>query len=368
MQFIFLDMNSDTKHRIMIIILPVLILTIILILPFQSQQNKYVGAIVLGGEWFLNNQDESFLYYEYDYVKKIHSDESHPLREMASLWSITKLSKFLDDERYDKLAKRGFNHFEFYFERDSKDDFYFVNIPDKGAKLGHSAFIILALIEINHAKKDDYLKKFADGIILMQNGDGSLNTFFYLDTDNGKDYYPGEALLALMSLYEYTNDERYLDTIERAFPYYAEYFRKNPNTAFVPWQTRAYYKFYKVKEDRAVADFIFEMNDFMLEENQPRDKCSNFTFPGGIRVAVYMEGVNKAYSLARELEDEKAECYLNFIEEGADYLLTLQITDAEKEAVGGFKGSEKSETMRVDRNQHAVLALMEAYELGVLGK
>ncbi len=173
-----------------------------------------------------------------------------------------------------------------------------------------------------------------------------------------------------MSLYEHKKDNRYLETVEDAFPYYVRYWRGNPNTAFVPWQTRAYQKLYKVTQKREVANFVFEMNDYMLNQHFPGGDCINFDFSKGIVTAVYIEGVNKAYELARQLNDKKrTKCYANFIKESSDFILSLQVTDTnnfEKEAVGGFSKNYNSKSMRVDRNQHAVMALMEAYELGIL--
>jgi hypothetical protein len=84
--------------------------------------------------------------------------------------------------------------------------------------------------------------------------------------------------------------------------------------------------------------------------------------------AVAMEGVNKAYELAKMFGDEKRmACYSNYINEGKNYILSIQITDSDDiRAVGGFRGSKKSATMRVDRNQHAAFALIDAYEMGIL--
>ena len=156
--------------------------------------------------------------------------------------------------------------------------------------------------------------------------------------------------------------------MNKAFPFYVKYFKENPNTAFVPWQTRAYYKFYKETRDEDVADFVFEMNDFMINEYNPGDYCNDFDFSRGIVAAVHLEGVIKAYNLAKELGDEKRTlCYFNYIKEASNHISSLQITEsADKEAVGGFLGSKTSKTMRVDRNQHAAMALMDAYELGIL--
>ncbi|MEE9525348.1 MAG: hypothetical protein V3V78_01955 [Candidatus Woesearchaeota archaeon] len=328
-----------------------------------NEENKYLRSIKLGGEWFLNNQDGDFIYYQYYPFERRHSSKQQRLREMGALWSISKLADFLNDTRYTKLADKGFRYFEGYFEYDEENDLYFVDITPEKIKLGYNAFVILTLLEIEHPKKDFYLEKFANGIIYMQNNDGKLRTFFYSDRDTGTDYYPGEALLALMSLYEYTKDDKYLETVQKAFPYYVEYFRDDKNTAFVPWQTRAYHKLYQITEDKEVLDFIFEMNDYVLDEYSPEEHCSIFEFDS-IVAAVHMEGVNKAYDLAKKTNDkERADCYANFIKEGSEFILTLQITEGKKEAIGGFLGSPDSESMRVDRNQHAVLLLMDAYEL-----
>jgi len=182
-----------------------------------ANENTYLEAIKLGGEWFLSNQDDSFIYYEYYPDKKEHSEEHQYLREMGALWSIASLANFLDDPRYDELAQKGFQHFEEHFAYDAENDFYFVNITPTKVKLGYSAFTILSLLEINHPKKDFYLEKFANSVSFAQNSDGSLNTFFYSNLSTGVDYYPGESLIALMSLYEYKKDDKYLEVVKNVF-------------------------------------------------------------------------------------------------------------------------------------------------------
>jgi hypothetical protein len=336
----------------------------------NENENKYQKSIRLGGEWFLNNQNNSFLYYQYLPLKKTHSYARHPLREMAALWPITKLSNYFNDSRYRDLAEKGFSYFGRYLKYDKENDFYFINITPSSIKLGYSAFMILSLLEVEHPKKDYYLDKFANGIIFQQNDDGSLRTFFYSDKEGGEDYYPGESLLALMSLYEYKQDPRYLNAVEKAFPYYVNYWQNNLNTAFVPWQTQAYYKLYNQTEKKEVADFIFQINDYLLNQHMLEEDCSGFDFSRGIVTSVYIEGINKAYELAKKLDDKsRIECYSNFIKEGLDFVLSLQIQggeEFEKEAIGGFLQNLNAGIMRVDRNQHSVMALMDAYELGLL--
>jgi len=268
------------------------------------------------------------------------------------------------------LAHKGLHYFGGFFEYDEENDFYFVNITPKKIKLGYSAFVILALLEMDYPKKEDYLDKFANGILSMQNTDGSLRTFFYSDNASGVNYYPGEALFALMSLYEHKKDKRYLKAAEDTFSYYVQYWRNNPSTAFVPWHTRAYHKLYNVTQKKEIADFVFEMNDYILNQHSLDRDYISFNSSKGSAIAVYMEGVNMAYILAKRLKDEKrAHNYANFIKRSANLIISLQITNEDmfkKEAIGGFLSKPDSKTMRVDRNQHAVVALMEAYELDIL--
>ena len=316
-------------------------------------------SIELGGEWFLENQDDSFIYYEYDSVEKEHENSHHSMREMGALWSITQIWKFLGDDRYEELAYRGFEHFEKTFVLDEENGFIYVNITPEKIKLGYNAFAILTLLDLEHELKDGYLIGLANGIIHQQQESGELATFFYSDRDTGKDYYPGEALLALMSLYEHTGDENYYNTVNNAFLFYTGYWAENANTAFVPWQTQAYYKFYQHSGEQVVADYIFAMNDYMVNTYDD--------FDSSIVTAVYVEGMLKAYMLADELDDDARRlAYGNFIRDGLEAVIDMQCKSCSGAGKGGFYGSSTDLTMRVDRNQHAVMALMGAVELGLV--
>lgn len=328
----------------------------------------YKKAISAAWEWFINNQDEDFLAYEYDFKNKENPDSYHPLREMWALWSIWKLNNFLQDDRYKQLSERGIEYFEKYFIYDKENDFIYVDITPKKIKLWYSAFMILSLLESEHPKKDEYLEKLWNWILFLQDDKSwKLRTYFYLWRNTWIDYYPWEALIALMKLYNYTKEQKYIDAVRKAFPYYLYYFKNNKNTAFVPWQSRAYYELYQIDPYDDISNFVFEMNDYMLSKNNPQLECSNFDFKEWITTAVFMEWVLQAYKLAIELnEKEKANCYKNFIIEGSFYISKLQILDTDDvKAYWWFKWSNKSNNMRVDRNQHASMSLIEAHDLGL---
>jgi len=333
-----------------------------------SQPGRYREAIELGVGWFLNNQNIGFLYYQYNTATKTYLARSHSLRELASLWAFAKTANFLNDQKLKAVSREGFAYFERFIRYDGRGDFYFLNITPESIKLAYSAFMILTLLEINHEKKDFYLKRFAKGIISMQNPDGSLRTLFYSDKQTGVNYYPGEALFALMSLYEYEKDQRYLAVARKAFDYYVRYWRKNKSFPFIPWQTRAYCKLYYATGREEIADFVFEMSDYFISQHLAPDNRDAFKFPRGISTAVYLEGINAAWKLAEIRNDSgRLERYNSFIRQGMDFVLSLQIKNSDDEkTIGGFLSSPRSTKLRVDNNQHALMALMEACESGVL--
>jgi len=71
-----------------------------------------------------------------------------------------------------------------------------------------------------------------------------------------------------MELYDATGEEVYLNSVHKAFPYYRKYWRGNKNTAFVPWHTQAYLIFYNYTKNERVAEFVFEMNDWLIDKYQ----------------------------------------------------------------------------------------------------
>ncbi len=340
----------------------------------QTVESRALNAIRRGGEWFLSQQDRSFLHYTYDAYAHHWPDEHQSAREMAALWSITQLAKFLGDPRYLRLAQRGFAHFEKQFRSDPQHGFIVVALTQEQIKLSYNAFLILALADMNHEKMRPYLAGLLQGILHQQEPSGRFRPFFYSERSSGSEYYPGQALLAIMTLYEKSGREELLEPVARALPYYAGYFERHPSPSFVPWQTRAYCKYYYAEPSAEVVDFVFRMNDFILANLVLGAADADPENAPGISTAVYVEGVNEAYQLACDVGDEaRQESYADFIRKGCDLVMGLQCPMAgqsaeqfSKPAIGGFFGKRNDRMMRVDHNQHGVMALMRAHELGLV--
>jgi hypothetical protein len=308
------------------------------------------------------------LHYAYYENEDRHSEEQSPFRELATLWVVAMAANYLDDPRLHELAQRGFAYFETYFEQDPAGEFMYVNIAPEPIGLGYSAFVILTLLELEHPRRDEYLEQFANGILSLQEFSGEYRTYFFSDLDANQDYFPGEACLALMSLYEKTRDERILDSVKRSFLHYSQYWESHRRASFASWQIQAHERLHAATSFERVREFVFDMADFIIKYHRPGESCTGFRL-NGVFVGSRVEAINRAYKLARDMGDTvRTECYGNFIREASDYLVDLQLTDPEahpEAAIGGFP-AKKEPTLRADRNQHVVAALIGARRSGVL--
>jgi len=350
---------------------------------YNLQIEKITNSLIydrieLSKKWFLNNinPNNQLLEYEYYPSKNQYKNGNNHIRQLGSLWSMTELKKFINTEDLDSLIHR---EIYFYLANGKCDaGICYVEIEEK-ATIGHNAFLILSLINTDYEAKSFLLNSFAKGILETQLEDGSYATNFNSDEVTGIDFYPGEAMLALMKLYEFEKDERYLESVKKAYPYYRNYWRSNKNTAFIPWHTQADFLLYKQTKNPEIADFIFEMNDWLIDKYQ----IKNSAYPDLIgaftkenprsSTSSYLEGITDAYELAIEMKDTKhIEKYEDSIKSATNWLLLSQYTPENTfylknpdRAIGGFRKSLTKNNQRNDYTQHALMALKKIYKLNL---
>lgn len=103
-------------------------------------------------------------------------------------------------------------------------------VEDGEIKLGGNSLSLLMLSEYKQVFNDDkYLElseKIANGILTMQNEDGSFNhiynTDFTLKEKNRTVYYDGESIFALMKYYKCSNKEEIYNVVTKAIDYLIE--------------------------------------------------------------------------------------------------------------------------------------------------
>ncbi len=250
-------------------------------------------------------------------------------------------------------------------------------------KLGAVALALLSLIE--HPKRAQFKRqeeKLIATIDYLFQPDGSFRTFFKPPNRNDvQNFYPGEALLAWAFLYEESRDPVLLEKFMRAFRYYREWHRQQPNPAFIPWHTQAYYKVFLITGEQELADFIFEMSDWLLPMQEwgsdlPIDTLGRFYDPRhpeygpphASSTGVYMEGLIDAFALARKLGDAaRAEEYRLVLLRALRDCRQLSFRDdrdmfyvSKRDFLrGGLRTTIYDNQVRVDNVQHNQMAILK---------
>src|SRR5262249_39662978 len=136
---------------------------------------------------------------------------------------------------------------------------------------GAAAQLVLAINELP-SPGDDLLEQseqLCAYIAGQRLADGSLR---YADGKEARDvdpdainHYPGQALCALMRSQRYRPAEWKTEVVRKALPYYQGWWRAHRNMPFVPWHAAAYAQAYLLTQEKAFADFVFELSDWLCE-------------------------------------------------------------------------------------------------------
>ena len=193
-----------------------------------------------------------------------------------------------------------------------------------------------------------------------------------------EDYYPGEALSAIARYYSLHPSAERRAICDRALPFYTKYFRDSRSAPFIPWQTQAWGELARTTQLRRYADFVFEMNDYLVGLQMENHKLPLSIYDGGFNVGgrgragmntgVYLEGLADAIRTADAFgETQRAARYRQAAWQAARFVMQLRFRAEEcyyvqspKEAIGGVRNTPDDPTLRIDNSQHALAGLMEA--------
>ena len=253
-----------------------------------------------------------------------------------------------------------------------------------GAKLGGAAVAALAILEIGEqGELLEELSLLAAGIDSLADERLGFRTFFFPRERDGENwnFYSGEALLfwaqaARRGLPIAPSLERCVAVFERCRARH----RRRRNPAFVPWHTQAAALLFAQTGRREFADFVLEINDWLLPMQQwdglapdlrgrfhdPRRP--EFGPPHAASTGAYMEGLADAAALARALgERARASAYERALARGLRSLRQLQFRD-ERDAfyvsrrervLGALRTEVYDNAVRIDSAAHALLAAIK---------
>ncbi|MCX7120705.1 MAG: hypothetical protein NTZ67_02850 [Gammaproteobacteria bacterium] len=231
--------------------------------------------------------------------------------------------------------------------------------------LGVNSLLLMAILAVN---EDDYLKNEQMTLITCIEKQISVDKQCFLVSGDEALLYPAEAMLALLMLFEKSNNLYYLELCESLFPYYQSLFLMTNNKMMMShWLSKCCEKLFFEKKKESYAKFIFEINDLILPYQIPAgfadvDLTGSFSVSGDCRsTATLAESLLAAYSVAVYVNDTaRMKSYGKSVLMAIRFLLQIQVTERNFQhniAVGGFRNSVYDNTIRIDNVQHVLCVL-----------
>jgi hypothetical protein len=322
------------------------------------------------------NPDTGMLEYIYFPQTDAFVRERCPIREIASVWDVERVSHFLNRRELFPMVEKSLRHYDDYLvEREG----HLILDPGRLAEpssIAHGAFMILALTGAPAPRKIRRITALADGILRQQRSDGSYKVYFHNLPDQGEELYAGEAMPALLETYRHAPDARYIESVERGFSSYdAQYFRcgrvaKDILVFFANWQSQACRLLFEFTTQPAlkheVAGYVYRLHDQIIERGFYEEVERSPSRQVSVEVACALEGLNDAYAIARATDDDRVHQYRRSICAGLAYLLRLQcVAGGTERELGGFGLSLQDRSQRIDITGHAASAFIKSAQNGI---
>ncbi len=334
-----------------------------------------IDAVNNSWGWYLKNQltegEEAGRYmYTFFPSKDLEPDEDWGLRNLNAVFVLAEIAKDQKDPVKIASVKKAIDTFARFLKEGHNGKWLDWPYQRRVRSIAGTAFLLGAMLELEVPGYEATMKQMTDAIISLQQPDGKLLTDFagnYRDVDQM--YYPGETLLILARYYKKTKYKPALEAVEKAYEFYQAFWnnKENQQGPFVPWQVRAYQEAWSITKDRRYADFVFQLEDWMLKKYKPlgsdaepgRQGALSTQFAG---TGVYSEGLSAATRLAREIGDkERYERYSKALRGMMGYVLGLQFKDEDTYWVkrpdkvrGALSMRPDNEELRIDSTYHAI--------------
>lgn len=358
--------------------------------PEPLTTERILEAAKMAGDYLLRNQKEDGSYTYIYYPEFDKEDAGYGfVRHVGTIYGLFQLYRASGEAKYKDAAIKALKHAERYFEIPKEAPHTAIlNYKGESAALGSMAIGALALIEAPEDFLDEHYielrERFGNALIFMQIEDGRFYSYFSQAVrkeipKKQARYFPGEAFLALVRLYEVTKDQKWLDAAKKAATYQmADFWRTG-----VPdnWVIQAMSRLYRIEQNPEYKRACYAMADYnwnrqwgtglnKLPYPDYYGGYNNAKPPRSTPAASRTEAADEAFALALFANDK------NKIEQYADAVLSAVRFDMDcqfrqentyflpnpSKALGGIKGSLIANDVRIDYCQHVITAFLGALE------
>jgi len=293
-----------------------------------------------------------------------------PARLAYGVWVLARSARVLNESECRKSAIQGVTNLLKKMVSDA-DGTWIEN--HSGSSVSELAFLLLALLELPEVDgRDSLIKKLQQALwdsITLPHGRISTHRSAEDGEDIFQDYFPGQLLLALACAAKADPSSIDRERLVKSFQYYRHRFLYRRHFGQVSWFLQAFSAWWLVTRDKAFAEMVFGIADWLLDYQQL--KTGGFindhqSDSPGFTTAVYLEGIAAAVPVANLLkEGARAANYLNSFTRGFEFLDRLIIQPRDESmlpnidwALGGLRQSLNRSEIRIDFVQHSLSAIL----------
>jgi len=342
-------------------------------------------SVIMAAEWLVKMQqsDGYFTIYFKPFERTNEADEDL-LRNAAAIWSLFEAYQKFGQSAFLNSALLGLDylHKNSVFSGQGKN----LGIKETSAlPTGTLNFSLLSLLDAYKTLRSPiYLeeaKKTGDFLLGLQNANGSFKSHYGggIKVEKNDDIYDNQAIFALVKLFRYSQDGKYLEAAKRAFDFQKTNFQekrqfdKEQSIAVYAWLVNASRELYEIDKDENTAKFGIEVADWLMDYQRfygPKVEIgafqnttkSKYVYTAGTAKAA--EALADAFYLARNtgLATDK---YLISFKNAIRWLSQMQYsekdsyylsTDVYNKIKGGFKTDYLNRDARIDYASHYLLA------------
>jgi hypothetical protein len=360
----------------------------------SPQHRLFYLAARRGMDWLrrTNKQDGKFVYGFLPDLRAPLEGDSYTAQAGAA-FALIRAARFFGDESSLAVGRQALLTLLLETTTDAKDKDvrYTAAPPHLVNRLASHGQVVLAIHEVPGPGEDlvTQADQLCNYLARQQRGDGALAV-----TEAGEDAKAalrddalaaaGLALHGLMRSQKLRPAAWKVEMARKACAFYRGRWPEKKGLAMAVGQTPAWAEAYLLTQDKALADLVFAMNDWLCTLQYDRGDAVPAAWAGGFRpwadgqalpVAPDIRSAEAAESLAEACRAARAagdlprlERYRRALEACLQFLLTLQYTEARAQhfveayrpaVLGAFHASHQDGKLRIDYTQHAVSALVQ---------
>ena len=339
------------------------------------QQNLYLSA-QRGTEWLLrrNKPDGRFVYGFSPSLRQPLEEDSY-LAQIEATCALGRAGRFFGNPDAGAVARHALLTLLLNTTTDPQNKRIRYTIPpsamvNRPAAVG---LLLLAICELPtppEIGKDllDQADELADFLQSQVRPDGSLSM---IETAEEIENFSGPALLGIIRSQKLRPAPWKIEALRKARVVFQAYWRQHKNQAMIAEHSAAFTEAYLLTRERPFADFVFEMNDWLLGQQYQNVDPARQAWTGGfmswvdgkaaplppdVRSALAAQSLAEACRTAQlSAELGRLGRYKESLESCMKFLTTLQYTDANTQhfvewyrpmLVGGFHASPRDGVLR----------------------